>query len=118
MRQRGQVGATVQSPSLPQPAMFGTPQDNTFDLVVSAAVLLCSLALLIGAATAPRWPRDGALIARRALAATVIGLPILLHLAAPSRSGIEGAARLIFIWVPVALGLLFFAIWHWRARTA
>lgn len=95
--------------------MFGAPEANRYEMLVLWTVWLCAAVLLIGAIGAPHWPGETPRLVRRALALVAVLVPAAWEVFSPSRNGIEGAARLVFVWPGAALALICFAVWSRRA---
>jgi hypothetical protein len=111
----GVVAAPVDPSPLYTARMFGAPASAPSTGLVLAVVLLAAGALLVGAVTAGRWPERAARHVRATAAVLLLVVPLVWTVLAPAGSGVEGAARLVFVWAPVGLGLL--CAWLWSRRS-
>ena len=95
---------------------MGAGDPAPFESIVVVTAWCLAVALCIGAMTAPYWPLAWARVARRGGAAVAILVQIAFEIAAPSRSAIESAGRLVFLWPAAAIAIVAAGAWEWRDR--
>ena len=95
--------------------MFGSGNPTPYDIPLLVFLVVIAIVLFIGAGTASSWPPPTATLVRRGAMVIAIAATVLVHVVTPTTNGIMGAARMLFIWPAIALAVIGFLVWSWRA---
>lgn len=95
--------------------MFGSGNPTPYDIPLIVLLVALGTLLLIGAATTASWsPTTGTVVRRGAMLVAIAAIAVV-HIVTPTTNGIIGAARVLFVWPPIALTVIGFLVWSWRA---
>jgi hypothetical protein len=95
--------------------MLGSGNPTPYDTPLFLLLVVLALLLIVGAVTATSWSPGTATIVRRAAAILAIGATVVVFRITPTTNGIIGAARVLFIWPALAVTVIAYAVWSWRA---
>jgi hypothetical protein len=98
--------------------MFGPSNSTPYDVPLLILLVALAVLLFIGAATASAWSPTSASVVRRGAIVVAIGAFVVVHVVTPTANGIIGAARMVFLWPALALTIVAFLVWGWRAGRA
>ena len=87
-----------------------TPYDVPLVILLAGIAIL----LLIGAATHGSWSPLAAMVVRRGGVLVANVATAIVHIVTPTRNGIIGAGRMLFVWPACALVAIGFIVWSWR----
>jgi len=95
--------------------MIGSGNPTPYDTPLFVLLVVLALLLITGAATATSWSPSTATIVRRGAALVAIAATVVVFRVTPTTNGIIGAARVLFIWPALAVGVVAYLVWSWRA---
>ena len=95
--------------------MLGSGNPTPYDTPLFVLLVVLALLLITGAITATSWSPATATIVRRAAALVAICATVIVFRVTPTTNGIIGAARVLFIWPALAVGVLAYQVRRWRA---
>ena len=95
--------------------MLGSGNPTPYDIPLIVFLAAIAVILFIGAFAGSAWPPTTALLVRRGAFAIGVMATVLVHIVTPTRNGIVGAGRVLFMWPAIGLMVVAFAVWSWRA---
>ena len=95
--------------------MLGSSVSTPYDWALFQLLLVLALLLLVGAVSAPAWSPVVGAVVRRGAAGLAVGATAAVLLRTPSHDPFVGLGRLFSIWCPLAVALLLYGVWSWRA---
>jgi hypothetical protein len=95
--------------------MLGSGDPTPYDAGLVVLLLVLGVLLIIGTATSGWWtPATAAIIRRIAVSLAVCATAFVL-VRTPTTNGIIGAGRLFSMWPALAVTVLAYLAWSWRA---
>ena len=95
--------------------MFGSGNPAPYDIPLIVVLVLLAILMFVGASVGSMWAPSTATLVRRGTMLVAIIAIAAVHIATPTTNGIMGAARMLFVWPAIALAVIAFAVWSWRA---
>ena len=95
--------------------MLGSGNPTPYDTPLFVLLVVVAVLLITGALTAASWSPSTAAIVRRGAALVAICATVVVFRVTPTTNGIIGAARVLFIWPALAVGVIAYLAWSWRA---
>ena len=95
--------------------MLGSAVSTPYDWALFQLLVALALLLLVGAVSAPAWSPLVAAVVRRGAAGLAIVATAVVLLRTPTRDPFVGLGRLFSVWCPLAVAVLLYGVWSWRA---
>jgi hypothetical protein len=95
--------------------MLGSGDPTPYDALLVTLLLVLTVLLGVGAATAGMWSPLASAWARRGALLLGLTLTAAVLIRTPTSSGIVGAGRALSVWPALAALLVAYLIWSWRA---
>lgn len=95
--------------------MLGSGNPTPYDTPLFVLLVVLALLLIAGAVTATSWSPSTAAIVRRVAAIVAVGATAVVFWVTPTTNGIIGATRVLFIWPALAVDVVAYLVWSWRA---
>jgi len=95
--------------------MLGSGNPTPYDIPLVVFLVCLALLLFSGAATASSWLPTTAAVVRRGAALVAIAVTVVVVVITPTTNGIIGAWRMLSVWPALAVTMLGYLVWSWRA---
>ena len=95
--------------------MFGSGNPTPYDIPLICLLGALAVLMFIGAASTWSWTPATATMVRRGALLLGIAATVIVHVVTPTTNGIIGAGRVLFVWPAIALAVIAYLVWSWRA---
>jgi hypothetical protein len=95
--------------------MLGSGDPTPYDALLVALLLVLTVLLGAGAATAGMWSPTASAWTRRGALLLGVTLTASVLIRTPTSSGVVGAGRALSVWPALAAVGVAYLIWSWRA---
>jgi hypothetical protein len=95
--------------------MFGSGNPTPYDIPLICLLAVLAIVMFVGAASTGSWPPSTAMLVRRGALLVGLAATVMVHVVTPTTNGIIGAGRVLFVWPAIALAVIAYLVWSWRA---